>query len=448
MYYALVDGNNFYVSCERVFRPDLQHRPVVVLSNNDGCAIARSNEAKALGIAMGAPWFKIRHLEREAGLVAFSANFALYGDMSDRMMTLIKGMGQQHEVYSIDECFVQWGPKVAMPTMQTEAVALRERVWQWLGLPTCIGIGPTKTLAKLANHIAKTAERKPGVYPAWCAQVFHWGLCSHEVQQQLLQATPVGEVWGVGRRITQQLQTQGVQTAFHLSQCPRDWVRKRWSVGLERTVLELQGISCIDLEETEPQRQQIACTRSFGEPVYAQAGLEQAVSEFASRAAQKLRQRELVASQLWVFARNSPFREAAFYQQGASFNFHEPTQDTVLLVHAACSLVPRIYQAGIAFAKAGVVLSGLQPQGQAQMALWSTGRSGSTHETTNLQVDHRRVTLMQTLDAVNARYGKGTLVLASAGAPEQRKAWGMKQERKTPAYTTDWQALREVCCRL
>ena len=436
MHYALVDGNNFYVSCERVFRPDLRHRPVVVLSNNDGCAIARSNEAKALGIAMGAPWFKIRHFEREAGLVAFSANFALYGDMSDRMMTLIKGMGQQHEVYSIDECFVQWGSDASLQTMQSEAQDLRERVWRWLGLPTCIGIAPTKTLAKLANHIAKTAERKPGMYPPACARVLHWGLCSSALQQQLLQATPVAEVWGVGRRIAQQLQTEGVSTAFDLSQLNRAWVRQRWSVVLERTVLELQGVPCVDLEPVENQRQQIACTRSFGQPVLTLAMLQEAVSEFASRAAQKLRQKGLVASQLWVFARNSPFREQPFYQQSASFNFHTPTQDTAVLVQAAGSLVPSLYQAGIAFAKAGIVLGGLQPQGQTQTALWSDPDDFNV----------RRAALMQTLDAVNTRYGRGTLVLASAGAPNTHKAWGMKQERRTPAYTTDWQALREVSC--
>jgi DNA polymerase V len=291
-------------------------------------------------------------------------------------------------------------------------------------------------LAKLANHIAKTAERKPGVYPSACARVLHWGLCSSALQQQLLQATPVAEVWGVGRRIAQQLQAEGVNTAFDLSQLNRAWVRQRWSVVLERTVLELQGVPCVDLEPVENQRQQIACTRSFGQPVLTLAMLQEAVSEFASRAAQKLRQKGLVASQLWVFARNSPFREQPFYQQSASFNFHTPTQDTAVLVQAACSLVPSIYQAGIAFAKAGIVLGALQPQGQNQTALWSDPEAFNV----------RRAALMQTLDALNARYGRGTLVLASAGAPHVPKAWGMKQERRTPAYTTDWQALREVCC--
>ena len=214
---ALVDGNNFFVSCERVFRPDLNGHPVVVLSNNDGCAIARSNEAKALGIRMGAPWFQIRHLEKEAGLVALSANFALYGDMSDRMMSLVAGLGHTQEIYSIDESFV--GLSGIRGDLIRRSHLIRQRVLQWTGIPTCVGIAPTKTLAKLANHIAKTVERKPGVYPEHIAghgpdgslaQVCHLGLMSSADRQTLFERTEVGEVWGVGRRLGKQLQAAGM----------------------------------------------------------------------------------------------------------------------------------------------------------------------------------------------------------------------------------------------
>ena len=210
-----MDGNNFYASCERVFQPRLIGRPVVVLSNNDGCAIARSDEAKALGIKMGAPFFKIRHLEEEAGLVALSANFALYGDMSDRMMSLAAGLGHRQEVYSIDECFVDLA---GIPgDLVQRARKIRARIHQWTGIPTCIGIGPTKTLAKLANAIAKSAERKPGSYPAHHAQICHLGAISEAERTALLAATDVAEVWGVGRQLSAQLQQVGIRTALDLA---------------------------------------------------------------------------------------------------------------------------------------------------------------------------------------------------------------------------------------
>tara|TARA_B100001250_G_scaffold129292_1_gene110110 strand:+ start:317 stop:1204 length:888 start_codon:yes stop_codon:yes gene_type:complete len=284
--YALVDGNNFYVSCERVFRPDLNGRPVIVLSNNDGCAIARSNEAKALGVKMGAPWFGIRHLEEKEGLVALSANFALYGDMSDRMMSLVAGLGHQQEIYSIDESFVDLSG--IRGDLTDRSRRLRQRVLEWTGLPTCVGIGQTKTLAKLANHIAKTAERKLGSYPAEFSQVCNLAAMEREALQQVLAATEVREVWGVGPRIGQQLEAEGIKTVLDLTQLDPATVRRRWSVVLERTVRELQGTPCVDLEDAPPAKKEIACTRSFGRAVMDWGELEEAVTTFASRAAEKL----------------------------------------------------------------------------------------------------------------------------------------------------------------
>ncbi len=237
--YALVDGNNFYVSCERVFRPSLNDRPVVVLSNNDGCAIARSNEAKALGIKMGAPWFSIKHLADEAGLVALSANFALYGDISDRMMSLAAGLGPNQEIYSIDESFIEL---TGVPGDLVErSHKIRSRILQWVGIPCGIGIGATKTLAKLANHIAKTAERKPGSYPAHMAQVCNLQALTKDDLDAAFQATPVNDVWGVGPRISKQLNDGGIHTVLELTRLDAATIRSKWSVVLERTARELQG---------------------------------------------------------------------------------------------------------------------------------------------------------------------------------------------------------------
>ena len=262
--YALLDGNNFYVSCERLFDPRLHGRPVVVLSNNDGCAIARSDEAKALGIRMGAPWFQIRHLEQEAGLVALSANFALYGDISDRMMSLAARLGDRQEVYSIDECFLDLA---GLRDATAQAHATREQILRWLDLPTCIGIAPTKTLAKLANHIAKSAERKPGSYPARLSQVCNLMDLSERQREWLYQRTPVGEVWGVGPRIGRQLNEAGIGTVLDLIRLDPATVKACWSVVLERTVRELRGAPCIDLDHAPAPKQQIAVTRSFGQRV-------------------------------------------------------------------------------------------------------------------------------------------------------------------------------------
>jgi DNA polymerase V len=423
--YALVDGNNFYVSCERVFRPSLNGIPVVVLSNNDGCAIARSNEAKALGIAMGAPWFQIRHLAEDAGLVALSANFALYGDMSDRMMSLAAGLGPVQEIYSIDESFIE------LTGVRGDLVArshkIRDRILQWVGIPCGIGIGSTKTLAKLANHVAKTSERKPGTYPEKLAQVCNLEALSPEERDAVLAATAVNEVWGVGRQITKQLNTAGIHTALDLARLDAATVRGKWSVVLERTVRELQGTPCIDMEHTPAAKKEIACTRSFGHYVLEQHHLAEAITEFASRAAEKLRKQNSLAGRILVFIRTSPFRPEAQYSRSTVVPLRRPTADTAAFVSAALAGLRQIYRPGFKYAKAGVMLLELQPDSQQQCEL-------------DLEDDHGedRGQLMSALDGLNQRYGKGTVLMASAGAEGKRRVWSMKQERRTPGYTTKW----------
>ena len=424
--YALVDGNNFYVSCERVFRPSLDGRPVVVLSNNDGCAIARSNEAKALGIKMGAPWFQIRHMEETEGLVALSANFTLYGDMSDRMMSLAAGLGPVQEVYSIDESFISLQGVRGDLTKRSRAI--RERIDRWVGIPCGVGIGQTKTLAKLANYIAKTAERKPGSYPDELAQVCNLTTLPAQDLDDVLAATLVEEVWGVGRKIGTQLHEGGIHTVLDLIRMDPATIRRRWSVVLERTVRELQGMQCIDLDDAPAPKKEIACTRSFGQAITELPPLVEAVSEFASRAAEKLRKQGSLASQLLVFAHTSPFRPGSRFNRSIVVPLRRPTADTGKLVWAAAVGMRRMYEPGYKMANAGVMLLDLVPGSVLQGEL-------------DLEEEDQRdrTKLMVALDTLNGRYGKGTVHSASTGGTNKGKDWGMKQERRTPNYTTKWE---------
>jgi DNA polymerase V len=428
--YALVDGNNFYVSCERIFRPSLNACPVIVLSNNDGCAIARSNEAKALGVAMGAPWFKVQHLQESAGLVALSANFTLYGDISQRMMTIASGLGPRQEIYSIDESFVEL--QGVRGNLIQRSHTMRERILQWIGVPTCIGIGATKTLAKLANHIAKTAERKPGLYPIGLAQVCNLESLSAGELKDVFQRTDVSEVWGVGRRIHAQLKASGIESVWDLRESSTSALRARFGVVMERTIRELQGHACIDLEEVPAHKKEIACTRSFGQAVVSLEPLVQAVSEFASRAAEKLRRQHSQASQVLVFIRTSPFRSGPQYSQSVTLPLLRPSADTSTLVQTAVLGLRLIYQGGFSFAKAGVMLMDLSDEGVEQ------GELSLEDERLEQAKPAHCAQLMQTLDRLNQRYGRGTLSVASSGITTRHKIWSMRQERLTPRYTTAW----------
>lgn len=423
--FALVDGNNFYVSCERAFRPSLKNRPVIVLSNNDGCAIARSNEAKSLGIRMGQPWFECRHLAEEHGVVALSANFVLYGDMSDRMMSVAAGLGPGQEIYSIDESFIDMA---GVPGDITErARRVRERILQWTGIPTGIGMAATKTLAKLANHVAKSADRKPGSYPGEMARVCNLASLPASDLDAVLQATDVGEVWGVGRRISDQLKEGGVQTVLDLVRLDPAMVRRRWSVVLERTVRELQGQQCITLEDQPSPKKEIAFTRSFGGAVTELEDLVAAVTRFASGAAVKLRAQGSKAGQLQVFAHTSAFRPGPKYSRSLTIPLRRPTADSVVLVNAAVKGIEAIYRPGFNFAKAGVMLLDLQDGGLEQGEL-------------DLETEApERGQLMGTLDKLNDRFGRGSVILASAGLKGPQRDFEMKQNLLTPQYTTSWQ---------
>lgn len=429
--FALVDGNNFYVSCERVFRPSLLGRPVVVLSNNDGCAIARSNEAKALGIAMGAPWFQIRAALPDAGVIALSANFTLYGDMSNRMAAIAAGLGPAQEIYSIDESFVDMtgvhGDLIA------RGQAVRKRILQWIGIPVGIGFGSTKTLAKLANHVAKSADRKPGSYPAEFARVCNLAGLSSGTLASVLEATKVGDIWGIGRRLSAQLEADGLSNALQVAQMDPAAARRRWSVVVERTVRELQGCSCIALEDMPAPKKEIACTRSFGRPITTLPELTEAVSEFAGRAAEKLRKQGGVAGQVLAFIHTSPFRrQDAQYSRSITVPLRRPTADTGSLVSAAVRGLEAIFKPGFQFAKAGVMLLDLQA-GDVEQGELDLDAS-----------EPDRAQLMGAIDSLNDRYGRSTVSVASAGLPGKasgKRRFVMRQELKTPNYTTCWHDL-------
>ena len=332
--FAHVDGNNFYVECEKAFRPSLSGRPVIVLSNNDGCAIARSNEAKALGITMGEPWFQIRQKLPDAGVIALSANFTLYGDMSSRMAAIAAGLGPEQEIYSIDESFIGMA---GMPgDLVARGHAVRERILQWIGIPVGIGIGRTKTLAKLANHVAKSADRRPGSYPSHMARVCDLAAIPPEELAAVMTATKVSEIWGIGPRLTEQFEAEGIMCVLDVARMDAATARRRWSVVVERTVRELQGQSCIALEDVPPAKKEIACTRSFGKAVTSLQPLVEAVSEFAARAAEKLRKQGSVAGQVLTFIHTSPFRrQDKQYSRSITVPLRQPTADTSAIVGTA-----------------------------------------------------------------------------------------------------------------
>ena len=427
--YGLLDINNYYCEAERVFDAKLVGVPLVVLGNNDGCCISRSNEARALGIKMGQPWHEVRHFARTHGLQWRSPNFALYGDLSDRVMSLATDLCPEALPYSIDEAFLVW--PVVRGDLYERAVATRARILQWLGLPCCIGIAATRTLAKLANHTAKSAERKPGSYPARYAQVCDLSRCSQDELQAILQATEVTDVWGVGARIGAQLNAAGIATALDLAKMDPVLARRRWSITLERTVRELQGLPCIPQDDINATRQQIACTRSFGSPVSTLPQLEQAVSEFATRAAAKLRKQGSHAAKVIVFVRTSPFRDCPQFSRSICIPLPSPGSDTALIVGATLAALRQIFEPGYQISKAGVMLLDLSPEGRVQLNLGLDAPAAGRD----------RARLMQAMDAINDRWGNGTLTVGSVKPEKKRAVWAMRQAQLSPAYTTTWDGL-------
>lgn len=423
--FALVDVNNFYVSCERVFRPALAHTPLVVLSNNDGCAVARSNEVKALGVKMGTPWFSMKALARRHGILALSSNYALYGDMSNRVTAILRDFCPDLEVYSIDESFLRiesvahlHGGAAAMGRQ------IRDRIGQWTGLPVCVGVGPTKTLAKFANHLAKKNAEFDGVCDLHAL--------SRPQRLAWMRGVEVGEVWGVGRRIAGSLEALGIHTVLDLRNASPKLMRTHFGVVMERLCNELRGISCLALEDVAPPRQQILCSRSFGTPVGAIAELREAVASYTARAAEKLRRQHSVAAAVQVFIHTNRFREDEQQYHGAvTVALVEPSEDTRALTAAAFEGLAAIYRPGLRYKKAGVMLSLLADREARQATLFDAPPDTA-----------KAARLMAALDAVNRSFGRDTLHVAASGTTRR---WAMRSGNRSPRYTTRWDELPEVC---
>ncbi|WP_298622587.1 Y-family DNA polymerase [uncultured Legionella sp.] len=414
--FALIDCNNFYASCERLFRPDLRHQPIVVLSNNDGCVIARSNESKALGVAMGEPFFKIKGLCRQHKIHAFSSNYTLYGDISHRVMMTIEEQWPHVEIYSIDEAFLDLS---TLPEAQLESFCtmLQRKVLKETGIPTSIGIGKTKTLAKAANFLCKKVLNIPVFY------------LNHP---PLLQQIAAGDVWGVGRQYTKRLMGQGIHTAYDLAQTNVHLLRKKFNVVLMRTAMELRGIPCGGLEEAEP-RQSIMSSKSFGTMQTTLSAVAQSVSSHCARAAEKLRAQHLVAQRLSVFVHTNRFREdLAQYVQSIEVRLINPTDDVRVITKMAKRCLRQIFKNGYHYKKAGVCLEDLIPKDPRQLDMFHQVSDEDLKQTEQL---------MRVFDTINQKYGRNTIRLAAEG---YSKPWAMRAELKSPAYTTRWAELPRV----
>lgn len=422
MYYALIDCNNFYASCERVFAPSLRDRPVVILSNNDGCVIARSGEAKELDIPMGIPEFKVRPMIKKYNVAMCSSNYALYGDMSRRVMETLQSCAPNIEVYSIDEAFAEISFNY-MDSLKEYGHFIRRRVLKWTGIPVSVGIAPTKTLAKIANETAKKYRSLNGVLV----------LDQTGKTEKVLRNIPVGDIWGVGKNYSKFLMKHGIQSAYDLSRQPDSWIKQTMKVTGLRTVWELRGTPCLTVEQTSEPRKGILSSRSFGQPVNNKKDLKEAVSLFSSRAAEKLRSQQSVAGTITVtLVTNKYANPGARYKFSVTVNLPCATADTSTFAGVAEMVVDRLFDSSKIYKKAWVMLTGIVPENEIQANLFNTsGYTGKQHD------------LMECMDAVNARYGKQTMMVAGAGVGDNQ-SWKMKQEHLSPRYTTRWEELMEV----
>lgn len=412
--FSLVDCNNFYASCERLFRPDLRDKPIIILSNNDGNVISRSNEAKALGIAMGAPYFKIKALCKQHRVHVFSSNYTLYGDLSQRVMSVIEAAWPEVEIYSIDEAFLDLS---TMPTAMRVAFCteLQKKILKYTGIPTSIGIGNTKTLAKIANYICKK-ELKIPVFDV-------------SEQRSWLTRIDVGDVWGVGSQWQKKLKRKGIYTAMDLAKLNPHVVKKQFNVVLMRTVMELQGTPCGGLDEAQP-KQSIMSSKSFGAMQTHFASLAQAVSSHCARACEKARRQQLVAQRVSVFIRGNPFRDdLPYYANSMECRLVNPTDDTRVITQVAKLCLKKLFKPGIHYKKVGVMLGDLCDKSTLQLDLF--------HQHSD-DVLHKKEKLMSVFDSINTRYGSQTIRLAAEG---YSKPWAMRSQMRSPCYTTRWNEL-------
>ncbi len=420
--YAMVDCNNFYASCERVFNPSLEGKPIVVLSNNDGCVIARSAEAKALGIGMAEPAYKRKAFFATHEVAVFSSNYALYGDMSARVHRVLSRFSPEIEHYSIDECFLLMQGH-SRETLMELAGEMHSTVRQWTGIPVCVGLAPTKTLAKIANRLAKKRPESGGVCMLDRPE---------DVERELALLEPE-DIWGIGRRSAHKLRGLGVKTALELTHRPHDWIQKKLTVCGLRTVMELQGTSVIDLEDLPPTAKSITCSRSFGTRITELPALEEALCSHVHRAAEKLRSRKLQAGAVQVYLGTNRFANDPKYSNSGSLPLNVPTSYTPDLQAQAKRILRDIFRKGYKYQKVGVLLLDLTKEGQRQLTFSDFEDTGETT---------RRDSLMQTLDSVNMRYGSTTLHFAGSGTGQ--RMWHMRRNHLSQRFTTAWDELAVV----
>ncbi len=416
---GLVDCNSFYVSCERLFNPKIRKKPVVVLSNNDGCIISRSNEAKALGIKMGEPYFKAKDIIIKNKVEVFSSNYSLYGDLSRRVMRTLKRFNTEIEVYSIDEAFIDLSN---FPDSEVEKVVreIRQTVLQWTGIPTSIGIAKTKTLSKVANHIAK--KKQSGVT----------SLIGIENLDPILEKVEINDVWGIGRQLTKFYQKNGIYNAKQLKNKSNTWIKKCSNVLSSRTAMELRGVPCIDLETTQTKRKSCVVSRSFGKRIESFQELKEAVANYCLNASEKIRSESLVAKAITVFVRTSPFqRNYGYYSNAKTIDFPIATNNSIETVKTAIAILENIFKNGCRYQKAGVMLTGLRND-DGRKNLFSSEK------------DEKIKTLMQSIDDTNYRYGRSTLSLASAGV---HKKWNMRRQYSSKIDTADFYCLPTIKVR-
>jgi len=412
--FALVDCNNFYASCERLFRPELENQPIVVLSNNDGCVIARSNEAKALGIPMGAPEFKFRKQMKQQGIQVFSSNFPLYGDLSGRVMSLLDQLSPNLEIYSIDEAFADMRGFNNFDLFN-HGLEVKKTVYQWTGIPVSIGYANTKTLAKIANRVAKKSARAKGVFV----------LDNQKRIDSVLKKVEVGDIWGVGRKWSAKLKIMKVHSAYDLAHSDSGLIRRKFSVVLQRTVEELNGTSCIAVEDL-PEKKQLLVSRSFRERVTHYNHLRSLIAGYIARACEKLRKQKSVAQGITVFIRTSPFSDGAGYSNSSSVHLNQYSADTSTFIKMSACILGRIYKDGHEYQKAGVMIFDIIPDSKQQLCLFQSEKYNP---------DARK--RMKLLDHINGKYGAQTLRLGS----ESQKRWYMHQKHLSPSYTTRWEQL-------
>ena len=413
---ALIDCNSFYVSCERLFNPKIRKKPVVVLSNNDGCIVSRSNEAKALGIKMGEPYFKAKDIIIKNDVQVFSSNYSLYGDLSRRVMRTLKRFNSDIEVYSIDEAFMDL-TNFSDSEVLDVGQEIRETVLQWTGIPTSIGIAKTKTLSKVANHIAK--KKKSGVT----------SFIGIDNIDPLLERVDINDVWGVGRQLTKFYNKNGIYNAKQLKNKSNTWIKKNSNVLGSRTAMELRGISCIDLEKTKSKRKSCVVSRSFGQRIEKYQELKEAVAGYCLNACEKIRSETLVAKSITVFIRTSPFQSRfGYYSNSKTIDFPIGTNDSIEIVKTALTALESIFKNGYRYQKAGVLLSGLS-EATNNKNLFSSEK------------DEKINSLMKSIDNTNYRYGRSTLSLASAGV---HKRWNMKREYSSKIDTSDFYCLPKI----